>query len=81
MAENQQLADLLAQFEVDLAEVCGADLSESLLKAGQSGGVMNLDMQLAINDGLEMIDEEKRALILGMLDDFLNRAKSLRAEE
>ncbi|RVU38397.1 hypothetical protein EOI86_03685 [Hwanghaeella grinnelliae] len=78
MADENELAALLARFRSDLAAICGDDLADSLLKAGQSGGVPNLDMQLAINDGLEMMDEAQRSEILRLLDDFLSQAKSLR---
>lgn len=78
MAEDQAFADLLARFRSDLSSICGDDLAESLLKAGQSGGAPNLDMQLAINDGLEMLDEGQRTEILTLLDDFLTQAKALR---
>ncbi len=78
MEEEQALAALLARFRTDLAAICGEDLADSLLKAGQSGGAPNLDMQLAINDGLEMMDEAQRSEILGLLDDFLTQAKALR---
>ncbi|WP_425403847.1 hypothetical protein [Hwanghaeella sp.] len=78
LEEEQALAALLARFRTDLAAICGEDLADSLLKAGQSGGAPNLDMQLAINDGLEMMDEAQRSEILGLLDDFLTQAKALR---
>ena len=81
MADDRALADLLARFHADLAAICGDDLAESLLKAGQSGGAPNLDMQLAINEGLEMMDDAQRTAILGLLDDFMAQAKALRNGE
>lgn len=78
MADDQALAELFARFQADLAAICGNDLAESLLKAGQSGGAPNLDMQLAINDGLEVMDDAQRAAITGLLDDFLAQARMLR---
>ena len=78
MADENELAVLLARFRSDLSAICGEDLADSLLRAGQSGGAPNLDMQLAINDGLEMMDEEQRSEILRLLDDFLTQAKALR---
>lgn len=80
MTADDDLAALFARFRSDLAAACGEDLADSLLKAGQSGGAPNLDMQLAINDGLETMDEAQRAEILRLLDDFLFQAKALKKE-
>lgn len=80
MADEQALADLLSRFHADLAAICGEDLADSLLKAGQTGGAPNLDMQLAINDGLETMEEGQRSAILALLDDFLAQAKALRED-
>ncbi len=80
MAADNELAALLARFRSDLAAICGEDLADSLLKAGQSGGAPNLDMQLAINDGLETMDEAQRSEILRLLDDFLVQARALKKE-
>lgn len=77
MADEQALAELLQRFRSDLTSICGEDLADSLLKAGQSGGAPNLDMQLAINDGLEMMDDDQRSRILALLDDFMARARTL----
>lgn len=78
MADDPALTELLAQFRADLTEICGEDLAGSLLKAGQSGGAPNLDMQLALNDGLETLDEAQRSEILRLLDGFMTQAKALR---
>lgn len=78
VADDQALAELFLQFRTDLAAICGDDLAESLLKAGQSGGAPNLDMQLAINDGLEVMDDAQRSAVMRLLDDFLAQARALR---
>lgn len=78
MTDDQALTALFERFRTDLSAICGDDLADSLLKAGQTGGAPNLDMQLAINDGLEMLDENQRSEILAMLDDFLSQAKAIR---
>ncbi len=70
------MPDTLRDLESKLTEIIGADLAESLVKAGRHGDEMTLDLQLAINDGLETLTEEQRRAALQVLDGFkqsLNR--------
>ena len=75
-------ADLTSQYLPDLkkglSEIVGADLAESLVNAALAGGELNLDMQLAINDGLDEMSEEQRAEVLGLLKNLRRDVKAAR---
>ncbi len=75
-------ADLTSQYLPDLkkglSEIVGTDLAESLVNAALAGGELNLDMQLAINDGLEEMSEEQRSEVLGLLKNLRRDLKAAR---
>lgn len=63
--------DRLSILKVQLAGIVGPDLADSLVRAGRKRGEFDLDMQLALNDGLQSLDEEKRRDALFLLDRLL----------
>ena len=63
--------DALPLLEDKLAAIVGEDLAGSLIRAAMQRGEWGLDMQLAINDGLERLDGERRERALGLIDSLL----------
>ena len=63
--------DKLNQIREEMATVVGDDLADSLVRAGRKGGQFDLDMQLAINDGLEQLSREKRMQALALIDSLI----------
>ena len=64
------LPDALNDLESQLSDIIGADLAESLVKAALNSGELTLDLQLAMNDGLEMLTNAQRKDALRVLDTF-----------
>jgi len=58
-----------------LASILGADLADSLIRAAMRQGTWDLDMQLAINDGLKDLDGERRQRALGLIDELLSEGR------
>ncbi len=58
----------LKDLEDRLSEILGDDLAESLIKAALRPGEITLDLQLAMNDGLETLTREQRLSTLSALD-------------
>ncbi|NMM46519.1 hypothetical protein HH303_18660 [Rhodospirillaceae bacterium KN72] len=56
-----------------LADIVGRDLADSLVRAGRKRGEFDLDMQLAINDGLQGLPQDKRLEALAMIDGLMGR--------
>ncbi len=75
MTENALVDLYLPQLRKALEGVVGYDLAESLVKAAMQRGEMTLDMQLAINDGLDVLDKEKRRTLLAIIDDMHRRVR------
>lgn len=63
--------DEIARIRAALAEELGTDLADSLVRAGRNRGQLDLDLQLAINDGLLTLPSEKRARVVGLIDRLL----------
>lgn len=63
--------DRLKGIQQELASVVGGDLADSLVRAGRKRGEFDLDMQLAINDGLATLPRHKRVEVLALLDTML----------
>lgn len=63
--------DDLKSVEQMLAEVLGEDLADSLIRVAQKRGEHSLDMQIAINDGLESLPPEKRQEAITLIDSIL----------
>ncbi|MCR9218805.1 MAG: hypothetical protein NXI21_01120 [Alphaproteobacteria bacterium] len=61
----------LPQLEDKLAAIVGEDLAGSLIRAAMKRGEWGLDMQLAINDGLERLEPERRERAVRLIDDLL----------
>ena len=64
------MPDALNDLESQLSDIIGADLAESLVKAALNSGELTLDLQLAMNDGLEMLTNAQRKDALRVLDTF-----------
>lgn len=64
------MSDTLHDLETQLTEIIGADLAESLVKAAKRNGEVTLDLQLAMNDGLENLTADQRRSALHLLDRF-----------
>lgn len=75
MSEEDLVKEFLPRLTAKLSEICGEDLAESLIKAGQGGGELNLDMQLVINDGLEQLDEDQRGRVLELLSEVRHEVR------
>jgi len=60
----------LKDLESQLSGIVGDDLAESLIKAALRPGEVTLDLQLAMNDGLETLTREQRRSTLSVLDAF-----------
>lgn len=71
------MPDSLNDLESQLSDIIGDDLAESLVKAAMNSGELTLDLQLALNDGLEVLTGEQRRKALRVLDSF----KAALAEE
>ena len=63
--------DKLNQIREEMASVVGPDLADSLVRAGRKRGQFDLDMQLAINDGLEQLSREKREKAVALIDSLI----------
>lgn len=61
----------LTGLEDKLAAVIGEDLASSLIRAAITRGEWGIDMQLAINDGLQNLDEERRKRAVSLIDQLL----------
>lgn len=57
-----------------LSDIVGEDLADSLVKCGIHGGELDLNMQLAINDGLEALDSHERAQAIALIDAMMQKA-------
>lgn len=66
--------DRIDSIRVVLGDILGADLADSLVRAGRKRGEFDLDMQLAINDGLQSLTAEKRRQAIALLDSMLESA-------
>lgn len=64
------MPDTLNDLESQLSDIVGADLAESLVKAAVRSGELTLDLQLAMNDGLEALTTDQRRSALSVLDSF-----------
>lgn len=74
---QDEIVDLyLPQLREALTDVVGEDLADSLVKASMHRGELTLDMQLAINDGLEILTDEKREEVISIIEDFRSRIRS-----
>lgn len=60
-----------------MSDIIGPDLAESLVKAAVNSGELTLDLQLAMNDGLEVLTNSQRNDAIKVLDSF----KAALAEE
>lgn len=65
--------DRLLKVQDGLSQILGRELAESLIRAGRKRGQYDLDMQLAINDGLDSVPEEKRQDALALLDALIRK--------
>lgn len=68
MAEDDLAA--LDSLEENLSEIVGDDLAESLVKAALNRGRYDLNLQLAINDGLETLTPDRRREVLALLERY-----------
>ena len=68
MSEAEAAA--LSGLEENLSEIVGDDLAQSLVKAALARGEYGLDLHLAINDGLEMLSDDRRRQVLALLDRY-----------
>ncbi|MDJ0685507.1 MAG: hypothetical protein QNJ84_12455 [Alphaproteobacteria bacterium] len=75
MAENALVDLYLPQLRAALEDVVGSDLADSLVKAAMQKGELTLDMQLAINDGVDLLDDAKRREVLAIIDDMRRRVR------
>lgn len=66
--------DRIDSIRVVLGDILGEDLADSLVRAGRKRGEFDLDMQLAINDGLQSLTAEKRRQAIALLDSMLESA-------
>ncbi|MDW3208118.1 MAG: hypothetical protein R8L07_21495 [Alphaproteobacteria bacterium] len=66
--------DRINNIRTVLADIVGSDLADSLVRAGRKRGEFDLDMQLAINDGLQSLTIEKRQEAIALLDSMLQDA-------
>ena len=73
MPQDELIELYLPQLRESLVDVVGPDLADSLVKAAMHQGDLTLDMQLAINDGLEFLTEEKRLEVLRVIDEVRRR--------
>lgn len=81
MSDDENHQEFLSKLTTGLIDICGDDLAESLIKAGHAGGALNLDMQLLINDGLELMDDSQRDQILDLLSDIRQQVRLRKMEE
>lgn len=65
--------DILDELIARLGRTLGPDLADTLVHAARSRGDLTLDMQLAINDGLDSLTPDQRAEVLSILDDLRRR--------
>ena len=70
----------LVGLEAELATILGPDLATSLVGAARTEGAWGLDLHLAINDGLERLDPERRARALALVDRLLGDMDSRQGE-
>ncbi len=61
----------LAGLEAELATILGPDLATSLIGAARTDGAWGLDLHLAINDGLERLEPDRRAHALALVERLL----------
>lgn len=80
MSDEEIFKEFLPKLTLRLSEICGEDLAESLIKAGQTGGALNLDMQLLINDGLEQMDGDQRDQVLNLLTELRQEVRQTKLE-
>ena len=67
---SEDVLAALNGLEENLSEIVGDDLAESLVKAALNRGRYDLNLQLAINDGLETLTTERRRQVLALLDRY-----------
>lgn len=63
--------DAIARIRAALAEELGVDLADSLVRAARNRGQLDLDLQLAINDGLLTLAADQRARVIGLIDSLM----------
>lgn len=68
--------DDLPLLEGKLAAILGEDLAISVIRAAERRGAWSLDMQLAINDGLEGLPPETRARAVSLIDALLSERRN-----
>lgn len=76
MPQDEIVNVYLPQLRDALTEAVGDDLADSLVKASMHRGELTLDMQLAINDGLDIMTEEKRKQVIAIIEDFRARIRN-----
>lgn len=65
--------DMVDELNARLGKTLGPDLADTLIRAARSRGDLTLDMQLAINDGLDSLTPDQRRDVLSILDDLRRR--------
>lgn len=78
---SDRCTDRIPVLEGKLAAILGEDLAVSLIRAALHRGAWGLDMQLAINDGLESLPPETRARALGLIDQLLAEGRGRNARQ
>ncbi|MBP5857632.1 hypothetical protein KAJ83_11480 [Marivibrio halodurans] len=78
---SDRCTDTLPVLEGKLAVILGEDLAVSLIRAARHRGEWGLDMQLAINDGLESLPPERRARALVLIDQLLAEGRGRQAQQ
>ena len=56
-----------------LSDIVGEDLADSLVKCGVHGGKLDLNMQIAINDGLDALEANERAQAVALIDAMMQK--------
>ena len=75
MPQDALVDQYLPELRAALESAVGGDLADSLVKAAMQRGELTLDMQLAINDGLDVLDAAKRREVVGIIDDMRRRMR------
>lgn len=78
MSEDEIVNTFLPRLETGLRAIVGEDLAESLVKAARAGDAMTLDLQLALNDGLEEISDDQRTDIITLIDTVRDQVSEAR---